>query len=78
QQQPTLQKSWDMILNAIENSDEDVAKGYKEDIDTLLVFAGLFSAVVIAFAVESYQWLQEDPVDTAVALLTLISRQIDG
>ncbi|EJD42105.1 hypothetical protein AURDEDRAFT_68014 [Auricularia subglabra TFB-10046 SS5] len=32
---------------------------YREQIDTLLVFAGLFSAVVTAFAAESYQWLQQ-------------------
>uniref|UniRef100_A0A0W0G5R9 DUF6535 domain-containing protein n=1 Tax=Moniliophthora roreri TaxID=221103 RepID=A0A0W0G5R9_MONRR len=38
--------------------------------------AGLFSAVVTAFAIESYQWLDEDP---AVTLLTqLISIQANG
>ncbi|EJD44293.1 hypothetical protein AURDEDRAFT_20255, partial [Auricularia subglabra TFB-10046 SS5] len=30
-----------------------LCKGYREEIDTLLVFAGLFSAVVTAFAIES-------------------------
>ncbi|KAF9256296.1 hypothetical protein L218DRAFT_848219, partial [Marasmius fiardii PR-910] len=44
-------------------------EGYEDDIDTLLVFAGLFSAVVTAFTIESYQWLQEDPADTSAALL---------
>ncbi|EEB99793.1 hypothetical protein MPER_00435, partial [Moniliophthora perniciosa FA553] len=47
-----------------------MVKGWRDDIDTLLVFAGLFSAVVTAFAIESYQWLDEDPADTTVALLT--------
>ncbi|ESK87611.1 hypothetical protein Moror_1946 [Moniliophthora roreri MCA 2997] len=38
--------------------------------------AGLFSAVITAFAIESYQWLDEDP---AVTLLTqLISIQANG
>ncbi|KAL0061643.1 hypothetical protein AAF712_011561 [Marasmius tenuissimus] len=41
-----------------------------------MVFAGLFSAVVTAFTVESYQWLSTDPEDTIVALLTQISRQL--
>ncbi|KAF9256187.1 hypothetical protein L218DRAFT_911627, partial [Marasmius fiardii PR-910] len=41
--------------------EEDSVKGYKEDIDTLLVFAGLFSAVVTAFAVESYHLLPYSP-----------------
>ncbi|PSS32142.1 hypothetical protein PHLCEN_2v2098 [Hermanssonia centrifuga] len=41
----------------------DVSKvqNYKEDIDTLLVFAGLFSAVMTAFIIESYKTLQQDP-----------------
>ncbi|KAF9256905.1 hypothetical protein L218DRAFT_832414, partial [Marasmius fiardii PR-910] len=46
---------------------------YKEDINTLVVFAGLFSAVVTAFTIESYQWLQEDPADTFAALLNSTS-----
>ncbi|KAF9255870.1 hypothetical protein L218DRAFT_833902, partial [Marasmius fiardii PR-910] len=31
--------------------------------------AGLFSGVVTAFTVKSYQWLQEDPANTSAALL---------
>lgn len=38
--------------------------------------AGLFSAVVTAFTVESYTWLQQDPGDASNALLTQISQQL--
>ncbi|EEB94327.1 hypothetical protein MPER_06873, partial [Moniliophthora perniciosa FA553] len=56
-----------------------MVKGWRDDIDTLLVFAGLFSAVVTAFVIESYQWLAEDPADTTVTLLIhLISVQASG
>ncbi|EEB91436.1 hypothetical protein MPER_10201, partial [Moniliophthora perniciosa FA553] len=55
-----------------------MVKNWKEDIDTLLVFAGLFSAVVTAFVIESYQWLSEDPADTTVALLIQISAQLNA
>ncbi|KAF9260186.1 hypothetical protein L218DRAFT_962812 [Marasmius fiardii PR-910] len=72
--QSTFERSWDVLRKAVEDHDDDVVRGYKEDIDTLLVFAGLFSAVVTAFAVESYQWLQEDPADTTVALLRQIAQ----
>ncbi|TFK67692.1 hypothetical protein BDN72DRAFT_822095 [Pluteus cervinus] len=41
---------------------------WKEEIDKLLIFAGLFSAAVTAFAVESYQWL-ESPGDINTELL---------
>ncbi|EEB99753.1 hypothetical protein MPER_00492, partial [Moniliophthora perniciosa FA553] len=40
--------------------------------------AGLFSAVVTAFLIESYQWLSEDPADTTVTLLTQISMQLNA
>ncbi|KAF9259407.1 hypothetical protein L218DRAFT_845522, partial [Marasmius fiardii PR-910] len=69
-------RSWDILRKAVEDHDDDVVSGYKEDIDTLLVFAGLFSAVVTAFTVESYQWLQEDPADTTVALLRQIAQDL--
>uniref|UniRef100_A0A0W0FP02 DUF6535 domain-containing protein n=1 Tax=Moniliophthora roreri TaxID=221103 RepID=A0A0W0FP02_MONRR len=52
-----------------------MVKNWKEDVDTLLVFAGLFSAVVTAFTTESYQWLVEDPANITVVLLTQISMQ---
>uniref|UniRef100_A0A0W0F4C5 DUF6535 domain-containing protein n=1 Tax=Moniliophthora roreri TaxID=221103 RepID=A0A0W0F4C5_MONRR len=45
---------------------------------TVLVFAGLFSAVVTAFLIESYQWLSEDPADTTVALLIQLSAQLNA
>ncbi|KAI3603305.1 hypothetical protein WG66_002345 [Moniliophthora roreri] len=74
--QYTIQQSWETLLKMVDKYDEDMVKNWKEDIDTLLVFAGLFSAVVTAFAIESYQWLSEDPEDTSVVLLTQISQQL--
>ncbi|KAF9255866.1 hypothetical protein L218DRAFT_950427 [Marasmius fiardii PR-910] len=63
------QRSWDVLMKTLDNCENEQVQSYKEDIDTLLVFAGLFSAVVTAFTIESYQWLQEDPADTSTALL---------
>ncbi|EMD31568.1 hypothetical protein CERSUDRAFT_26415, partial [Gelatoporia subvermispora B] len=44
--------------------DEDMVKAEKEEIDTMLVFAGLFSTVLTAFNVESYSLLQAPPPPT--------------
>ncbi|KAI3605710.1 hypothetical protein WG66_012029 [Moniliophthora roreri] len=74
---PTVQQSWEKLMAEVEKYDEGMVKNWKEDIDTLLVFAGLFSAVVTAFLIEAYQWLSEDPADTTVALLTHISIQLN-
>uniref|UniRef100_A0A0W0FFZ5 DUF6535 domain-containing protein n=1 Tax=Moniliophthora roreri TaxID=221103 RepID=A0A0W0FFZ5_MONRR len=79
EKKPTRTESWERMLKEVSRHDEDMVKGWRDDIDTLLVFAGLFSAVVTAFAIESYQWLDKDPADTTVILLTqLISLQING
>ncbi|KAF5366317.1 hypothetical protein D9758_005712 [Tetrapyrgos nigripes] len=67
---------WEECMKRVNKFDEEMCKGWRDDIDTLLVFAGLFSSAVTAFTVESYQWLQEDPKDIQVALLLQISRQL--
>ncbi|KAJ3551483.1 hypothetical protein NM688_g4679 [Phlebia brevispora] len=66
---------WAGIAQTIRDVDEDKIKDYKEDIDTLLVFSGLFSAVLTAFVVESYQSLSPDPMTPVVALLGRIAAQ---
>ncbi|KAI0786900.1 hypothetical protein C8Q75DRAFT_250920 [Abortiporus biennis] len=71
-------------LQQKKNGDDYKQKGLKEsseawvndDMDTLLVFAGLFSAVVTAFCVEIYKTLQHDPNETSAILLLQISRQL--
>ncbi|KAK7043852.1 hypothetical protein VNI00_008017 [Paramarasmius palmivorus] len=76
EKKPTLAESFEKISKVVEKYDEEQVKGWKEDIDTLLVFAGLFSAVVTAFLIEAYQKLEEDPADKTVALLEkLVSLQ---
>ncbi|KAK1225466.1 hypothetical protein PQX77_011598 [Marasmius sp. AFHP31] len=89
-------EAWEEVMKRVEKNDDGMEKGWKEDIDTLLVFvrihlcatanipadtggqAGLFSAVVTAFTIESYQWLSEDPSDQSVAILSHISAQLNG
>ncbi|KAL0577420.1 hypothetical protein V5O48_004560 [Marasmius crinis-equi] len=44
--------SWEKLTRTIGAYDDEMVDGWKEEIDTLLVFAGLFSAVVTSFTVE--------------------------
>ncbi|KAJ3521431.1 hypothetical protein NM688_g9017 [Phlebia brevispora] len=69
---------WAEIASALNNVDNDKIGHCKEDIDTLLVFASLFSAVLTAFVVESYQALSPDPSDQVVQLLTQIAVQTNS
>ncbi|KAK7014454.1 hypothetical protein VNI00_019348, partial [Paramarasmius palmivorus] len=66
---PACDESLEKLLTVVGTYDEELVKGWREDIDTLLVFAGLFSAVVTAFLIESYQQLEEDPADKTNTLL---------
>ncbi|EJD36891.1 hypothetical protein AURDEDRAFT_22995, partial [Auricularia subglabra TFB-10046 SS5] len=65
--------AWQNCARLVEKYDAGLCQTYREQIDTLLVFAGLFSAVVTAFSIESYQWLQDDPNAKAAELLAQIA-----
>ncbi|KAI0786904.1 hypothetical protein C8Q75DRAFT_769910 [Abortiporus biennis] len=77
--QNALQKTsegWSGLSSNLRKYDEERIKRVNDDMDTLLVFAGLFSAVVTAFCIEFYKSLQPDPNHTSATLLLQISRQI--
>ncbi|TFY74652.1 hypothetical protein EWM64_g9360 [Hericium alpestre] len=65
---------WRVYLDEAALRDNDVIEGWRDTTDVLLVFAGLFSAVVTTFVVQSSQSLQPD---NAQATVTLLSELID-
>ncbi|KAJ2914557.1 hypothetical protein MD484_g5861, partial [Candolleomyces efflorescens] len=69
---------WEECFNQVQKFDDEMCRGWREEIDTLLVFAGLFSAAVTAFTVESYRWLRSDPEEATVQLLSIISAQLNA
>lgn len=69
---------WEECFKQVQRFDEEMCRGWREEIDTLLVFAGLFSAAVTAFTVESYRWLRADPEEVTVQLLAFISTQFNS
>ncbi|KZP12364.1 hypothetical protein FIBSPDRAFT_1050087 [Athelia psychrophila] len=58
--------------------DRGLVDGWSKDTDGIFIFAGLFSAIVTAFILESYGGLKPDPNATTVALLQQISQQLAG
>ncbi|GJE95384.1 hypothetical protein PsYK624_115680 [Phanerochaete sordida] len=60
---------WQTMVKTVRDVDTRKVADAKEDLDTLLVFAGLFSAVVTTFAVDSYAGLQPDNTDELVFLM---------
>ncbi|KAK7685871.1 hypothetical protein QCA50_011218 [Cerrena zonata] len=67
---------WGRLSDLIRQYDRARVEDVKEDIDTLLVFAGLFSSVITAFIIESYKALQQQPEDTTNQILLHLSVQI--
>ncbi|PVF92525.1 hypothetical protein CPB86DRAFT_661039, partial [Serendipita vermifera] len=69
-------KIWEQYMNQAKISDEELSKILNSDLDSLLIFAGLFSAILSAFLIEVRKGLQEDlQVKTNNLLLTLIRIQ---
>ncbi|KAH8987104.1 hypothetical protein EDB86DRAFT_2951931 [Lactarius hatsudake] len=61
---------WSMYLTEAKKEDGQITKKWTEDTSGVLVFTGLFSAIVAAFIMESYKKLSPDSGDQTVALLT--------
>ncbi|EMD36086.1 hypothetical protein CERSUDRAFT_52894, partial [Gelatoporia subvermispora B] len=57
---PPVREGWCDLAEKLHQHDEAMAKCWKEDIDSLLVFAGLFSAILTAFNVDLYKSLKPD------------------
>ncbi|KAI5836291.1 hypothetical protein K523DRAFT_367617 [Schizophyllum commune Tattone D] len=68
----TEDAAWNEGDNLVEKHDSTECQVLREIIDTLLVFAGLFSGVATAFIIESYRWLLEEPDDMSAEYLRQI------
>ncbi|KAI1787539.1 hypothetical protein LXA43DRAFT_1064265 [Ganoderma leucocontextum] len=71
-------KAWDNAATAVKTYHDELIEQWQKAMDSVLVYAGLFSAVLTAFNVQSYQLLQPDPTDPMVATLQQISAQLNS
>ncbi|KAF5312134.1 hypothetical protein D9619_002727 [Psilocybe cf. subviscida] len=69
---------WSTYLSLSEKDNKVRAQNWKSNMDTLLIFAGLFSASVTAFIIESYKTLNPDPNNASILLLARISQQLES
>ncbi|KAJ7692524.1 hypothetical protein B0H17DRAFT_842559, partial [Mycena rosella] len=69
-------KLWAVYVSEAEKYDKSLAESWKSDKEGLLIFAGLFSASLTAFIIESYKTLTPDTGDATVQNLTHISQQL--
>ncbi|CAA7269854.1 unnamed protein product [Cyclocybe aegerita] len=69
---------WNDLLKPLQAHDRAQCKIWEDEVQNILIFASLFSAVVTAFIVESYKNLKPDPNDATVVLLTRIVERLDS
>ncbi|KAJ7128769.1 hypothetical protein C8R43DRAFT_1210171, partial [Mycena crocata] len=69
-------KLWAVYVSEAEKYDKGLVESWKSDMEGILIFAGLFSASLTAFLIESYKTLIPDPADKTVDLLARISQQL--
>ncbi|KAJ7132646.1 hypothetical protein C8R46DRAFT_1235601 [Mycena filopes] len=69
-------KLWTVYVSEAEKYDKSLVESWKGDMEGMLIFAGLFSASLTAFLIESYKTLVPDSGDTTVLLLAQISQQL--
>ncbi|KAF8145736.1 hypothetical protein K438DRAFT_1621218, partial [Mycena galopus ATCC 62051] len=69
-------KLWAVYISEAEKYDKSLVESWKSDMEGMLIFAGLFSASLTAFIIESYTLLSPDSGDQTVQLLAQISQQL--
>ncbi|KAJ7460178.1 hypothetical protein FB451DRAFT_1001510, partial [Mycena latifolia] len=69
-------KLWAVYVSEAEKYDKSLVESWKSDMEGLLIFAGLFSASLTAFIIESYKTLTPGTGDATVQILTQISQQL--
>ncbi|KAJ6564689.1 hypothetical protein B0H19DRAFT_1259106 [Mycena capillaripes] len=69
-------KLWAVYVSEAEKYDKALVESWRSDMEGMLIFAGLFSASLTAFLIESYRTLVPDPGSTTVVLLTQILHQL--
>ncbi|KAH7317486.1 hypothetical protein B0J17DRAFT_584460, partial [Rhizoctonia solani] len=65
---------WDLYLEEANTYDSELVKYRQESLDTLLIFAALFSAIQTAFIIESMGLLQQNSTDASISILLLIAQ----
>ncbi|KAJ7866578.1 hypothetical protein B0H14DRAFT_365544 [Mycena olivaceomarginata] len=70
-------KLWAVYISEADKYDKSLVEGWKSDMEGLLIFAGLFSASLTDFVIESYKTLTPDQGEITIAVLAQISRQLE-
>ncbi|KAH9991404.1 hypothetical protein BJV77DRAFT_946490 [Russula vinacea] len=69
---------WILSVSHADKHDAAMVERWKDDMDGILVYTGVFSATVAAFLIESYKYLKPDPTDVSSTLLRQVTQELAG
>ncbi|KAI0263031.1 hypothetical protein BC834DRAFT_806930, partial [Gloeopeniophorella convolvens] len=69
---------WKLYATESDKYDRALVSNWKSNTDSMLIFTGLFSAIVSAFLIETYKTLQPDTGTQTTLLLSQLIAQSDG
>ncbi|KIP10217.1 hypothetical protein PHLGIDRAFT_65998, partial [Phlebiopsis gigantea 11061_1 CR5-6] len=69
-------EGWKTILNYGKGTDEKTIDEWKDELANLLIFIGLFSAVLTGFIVLTLPMIEENSTESSAKLLAQISQQL--
>ncbi|PVG00277.1 hypothetical protein CPB86DRAFT_813317 [Serendipita vermifera] len=68
--------AWELYNKKASNIDKEDIREWNDSLNTLLIFAALYSAILAAFIIESMKMLQEDSADATRDILLVMSKQL--
>ncbi|KAH9886472.1 hypothetical protein C8Q73DRAFT_618917, partial [Cubamyces lactineus] len=71
-------EAWSGTTEVVKAYSDKMVQRMNKEIDTLLIYAGLFSVILTAFNVQSYPLLQPTPPNPTLAALFQISAQLSS
>ncbi|KAJ3557306.1 hypothetical protein NM688_g1540 [Phlebia brevispora] len=72
------EEAWETVVDTLKERERGTTDSWKDELNNLLIFAGLFSAIVTAFTIVSLAWLQQDPGDATNIFLAYFSLQFSS
>ncbi|KAM6503364.1 hypothetical protein JOM56_000307, partial [Amanita muscaria] len=75
---PDLGDSWESCNKMVHQMDKSRCDVWTDEVDKLLIFAGLFSAVVTGFTIDASKTLQADPSIATVQLIAILTQQMSN
>ncbi|KAJ3526663.1 hypothetical protein NM688_g8234 [Phlebia brevispora] len=72
------EEAWETAVDTLKKREQRTTDSWKDELNNILIFSGLFSAIATAFTIVSITWLQQDPGDATNIFLAHFSLQFSS